>query len=172
MKPEKLQEYEARLIEQAKNNIKRAKDGSFVEEELIISLADIVPFDVDRERLNKARTIIAKSKRPGSTKSDGQLLLPGFNNPIDNEPWRLISDDLGNIIESHRQSPRFKSAEVKRCEENVDKATEQLRRRSAENRHFQEWALQQALKGRPVLELTWGNCIEETGLRYDPAAIA
>jgi hypothetical protein len=165
MKPKKLQEYEARLIDHAKANTRRNKDGSFVEDELIASLAAIVPFDVDQERLNKARLIISNGKRPGATKPDGQLILPGFNSSYDYEPDRLVSDDLGNIIENHRAAPRFKSAEVTRAQDNVERAVEQLRRKSAENTHFQNWALEQALAGRPVLDLTWGNCVAETNLR-------
>jgi hypothetical protein len=165
MKPKQLQEYEARLIEKAKANTSRNEASIMVEEELTANLAAIVPFDVEQERLNKARAIIARSKRPGSTKPDGQLMLPGFNQPYDYEPDRLVSDDSGNIIENHRAPPRFKSAEVSRAQENVERAVEQLRRKSAENTHFQAWALDQALLGRPALDLTWGNCVAETSLR-------
>lgn len=164
-----LREYEANLIEAAKKNTKRAENGSFNEEELIGNLAAIVPFDVDKERRKKAHSLITRSKRPGATKPDGQLLLPGFNKARDFEPNRMVSDDLGNIIEYHRALPEFKSAAVGRAQVNVDRAVEELRALTAEMRIHQEWALEQALAGRPALELTWGNCIAEKGLHHPNA---
>jgi hypothetical protein len=91
--------------------------------------------------------------------------LPGFNEAWDYEPDRLVSDDQGNIIEQSRALPEFKAAETARAEKNVERAVEQLRRKSAENAEFQKWALAQALAGRPALDLTWGNCIRENALR-------
>jgi hypothetical protein len=161
-----LREYEANLIEAAKKSLKRAENGSFNEEELIASLASIVPFDVDKERRRKAHSLIARSKRPGATKSNGQLLLPGFNTARKFEPDRMVSDDFGNIIEYHRALPEFKSAAVGRAQVNVDRAVEELRALTVEMRIHQEWALEQALAGRPALDLTWGNCIAERGLHH------
>lgn len=164
-----LREYEANLISAAKGNTTRAENGSFNEEELIANLAAIIPFDVDKERRRKAHSIIARSKRPGATKSNGQLLLPGFNKSRDFEPDRMVSDDLGNIIECARALPEFKSAAVGRAQVNVDRAVEELRALTAEMRIHQEWALEQALLGRPALQLTWGNCIAERGLHHPDA---
>jgi len=161
-----LQEYYRRLIEAAKGDLQRKPDGSLNEEKLVEALAKRVPFDVETERRRKAKTIIDRAKRPGSTRKDGQLMLPGFNKPYGYEPDRLVSDETGDIIENSRVLPRFKSAQVSRAEVNVEDAVEQLRRISTENKHFQAWALEQALNGRPAFELTWGNCIAETGLHH------
>lgn len=169
MRPSTIIEHDRRLLERAKAATSRAKDGSFNEDELEQALAAIVPFDVDKERLNKARSIIDRNKRPGSTQPAGQLILPGFNKTCDYEPDRLISDDSRNIVEHFRAAPRFAVAEVRRAQENVDRTVEQLRRKSAENAVFQGWALEQALAGRPEADLTWGNCVEEKGLRVSDA---
>ena len=163
MTPE-LREYYRALVEAAKSDIKRAKDESFNEEELVGALAERVSFDADHERKQKAQRIIDRLKRAGSTRTDGQLMLPGFNESFAYEPERLISDDLGNIIENSRAAPRFYAAEVGRAQANVEKAVVQLRRKTAIDRHFQQWALAQALDGRPALELIWSNCIAETGV--------
>lgn len=164
MRPFAIVQRDHRLLEDAKAKTKRAEDGSFNEEELATSLAQLVPFDVDRERLRKAREIIERSKRPGSTEAEGQLNLPGFNRPVAHEPNRMVSDEQGNIIESVRQLPHFMAASLIREQENVERAVEQMRVTAAKNKVFQDWALQQALAGRPALDLTWGNCARETGI--------
>jgi hypothetical protein len=157
-------EYENRLIAAAKATLTRNPDGSFDEEKLITALINIVPFEIEQERRRKAQGIYDRAKRPGATKPNGQLTLPGLEK-YNYEPDRLVSDDEGNVIENSRAPPRFKAAETARARLNVQRAVEQLNIKSAETDFFQKWALEQALLGRPALDLTWGNCVTENNLR-------
>jgi sRNA-binding protein len=40
----------------------------------------------------------------------------------------------------------------------------EIRREEAEVRHHEAWAERERAKGRPERELTWGNCVRETGI--------
>jgi len=42
-------------------------------------------------------------------------------------------------------------------------ATE-VKRQEAEARHMAAWVERERAKGRPEAELTWGNCVRETGI--------
>lgn len=162
---------ELRILDQAKEETKRNDDGSFVEDSLIANIKKRLFFDAEREHTNKAKRLLARAKRPGHTPKTGQLILPGFNDSWGFEPDRMVSDETGNVIENDRVLPRFKAAATTRSSDNLDLVFEQHRRLEAENKVFQAWALEQALAGRKLEELTWGNCVREKGyLKPDSAA--
>jgi len=100
--------------DQAILNVKRAPDGSYREIDLLEELAKLLPIDLAREKLKKAKKLIDNLAKPGSTEPDGQLSLPGLN-PYDYEPDRLVRDNSGNIVENSKATPPFKTAEAQRA---------------------------------------------------------
>lgn len=46
----------------------------------------------------------------------------------------------------------------------AEKCTREVDRRQAEADHHRKWAEAERAKGRPENELTWGNCVRETGI--------
>lgn len=81
---------------------------------------------------------------------------------VNYEPWRLVSNGKGRIIENEFAPVDFKMAEAARAQNGKDKRwAAQL---AAEAVLHQRWAEAERAKGRPERELTFGNCVRETGV--------
>jgi hypothetical protein len=162
MKPIRVREWEEAIYAKAESIVPRAPDRSMAEANLENAIADLIEIDVDKERHSRAKEIIAGRARPGATIAEGQLMLPGLDE-YDWEPNRLVRDDQGRVIENRNAPITFKAAESKRARDHARDAAVQADRKSEETERFAAWATQQALKGRPALDLTWGNCVRESG---------
>lgn len=147
----------------------RNPDGTVVPESLERLVADLVRFDVEEARLGLARRIIARRKRPGQTAPEGSIVLPGMESYA-YEPRRLLVDDEGNLIENQSARVKFKVAEARRAQEGARKALERATREQNEAGHFATWSAEQHEQGRDPREVTWDNCVRETGLWKDTEA--
>lgn len=141
-------------------------DGSRVESSIIALLAQHVQFDVDKAKLGLARRILARRKRPGQTAPAGEVVFPGMEHYA-YEPHRVLADNDGNVIENAAAPIRYKTAEAKRAQEDAKKAFDRQSREQNEANHFAEWAADELAKGRHPREVTWDNCVRETGLWKD-----
>lgn len=165
MRPIHVIEWENGLVTEAKAHVARDKEQGMQEVALEQALARLIEVDPDKEKLRKAKEIIANQKKHGGIDpvTAAQLSLP-LGDSYAYEPDRLISDDTGRIIENCKATIRFKQADARRAREKVAEQQVWASRKTEESEIFSSWATEQALKGRPALDLTWGNCIAETGL--------
>jgi hypothetical protein len=147
-------------------NARRNPDGSVVEGDLTVLVAAIVDFDVEKEKLGFAQRIIARRKRPGQTAPEGAVVFPGME-LYAYEPDRLLADDRGNVIENRSAVVRFKVAESRRAQGDAEKALGRATREQNEMGHFAVWSSEELAKGRDPREVTWDNCVRETGLWKD-----
>jgi hypothetical protein len=161
-RPIHIREWEDALYAKAEATVQRAPDRSMSEVDLENAIAALIEIDVEKERRKRAKEVLANRSRPGATEPEGQLMLPGLDE-YDWEPKRLVRDDAGHVVENCNALIAFKAAESKRAREHARDAQVQADRKSEETERFAAWATQQALKGRPALDLTWGNCVNENG---------
>jgi hypothetical protein len=165
MRPIHIIEFENALIEEAKAKVPRDIEQGMQEAALEQALATLITVDLDRERLRRAKEIISNKAKPGGVDPAGaaQLFLPGLD-PYFYEPDRLVRDDAGRIIENYKATIKFKQADARRARDHAADAQKWASRKTEESEIQSAWATEQALKGRPALDLTWGNCVAETGL--------
>lgn len=150
----------------AYENARRNPDGSVVEEDLVSLVKAAVDFDVEAAKLGLAQRIVAARKRPGATAPEGAVVFPGME-LYSYEPHRLLADDRGNVIENGHARVKFKAAEAKRAQGDAQRAVDRASREQNEAGHFAVWAADQLAQGRPQGEVTWDNCVRETGLWKD-----
>lgn len=165
MRPIHIVEWENGLVAEAKARVARDKEQGMQEVELEQVLASLIEIDTNKEKLRRAKDIIANQKKHGSIDpaTATQLVLP-LGDSYAYEPDRLVSDGAGRIIENCKATIRFKQADARRSREKVAEQQIWASRKTEESEIFSAWATEQALKGRPALDLTWGNCVAETGL--------
>lgn len=163
MKPIWIREIEDALYNSALGKIRRADDKSFVESDLENALAELIEIDANKEKHRRAKEIISGRARPGATDPAGQLILPGIGETYLYEPDRLIRDYDGHIVENCNASVTFKAADSNRARDHLNEVQVQANRKSKEIEVFAIWATREALRGRPALDLIWGNCVKESG---------
>lgn len=146
----------------------RTPDGERVEESLIELVAGNIDFDAEEQRLNLARRIVARRKRPGSTVPDGVVAIPGLEK-FAYEPHRLIADDAGHVIENRHAKARHKLAEARRAREAVRAAGDRAEQADREAAHLKDWTDAQKQQGREPAALVWDVCVRETGLLIEDA---
>lgn len=147
-------------------NARRNPDGSVIESSVVDILADSIDFDADEARRGKAQRILARRKRPGQTAPEGAVVFPDMEHYA-YEPRRVLADDKGNVIENADASIRFKTAEARRAQQGAQAASARATREQNEAGWFAEWAAEQLAGGRNPKEVTWDNCLRETGLWKD-----
>ena len=99
----------------------------------------------------------------------GKVSMPNEESStlVDYDPQRLVSNGNGRIIENELAPVDFKVAEAARAQKGKDKRwAAQL---AAEAELHQRWATAERAKGRPERELTFGNCVRETGVLINQA---
>lgn len=153
-------------FEYALGHIDRGPDGSVDERVLVELVASSIDFDEDKARLGLAQRIVARRKRPGQTKPDGQLIIPGLE-PFAYEPQRLITDDKGRLVENARARPSFKAAAARHAQKAAADAQETARREQEQYALYAEWAMAELAKGRSGDEITWDTCVRELHLWKD-----
>lgn len=150
-----IEAYEHALATVARND-----DGSVNESDLEAAVATFVDFDAEEARRGLAKRIVARRKRPGQTAPEGQLVLPGFD-PYSYEPYRLVADEAGHVVENSKAGTAFKAAEARRAQRDADKAHARAGRQQEEYAIFSDWAVAQLSQGRALADITWDNCIRE-----------
>lgn len=157
-----------RAYELAYKYAQHTTDGAVVEDSLVKLVAQLVDFDVDEQKLNLARRIVARRKRPGQTPGDGVLAIPGLEK-FAYEPHRLIADDAGNVIENQHAKTVHKAAEARRAREAAKSADERAELAAREAAYLDEWTEAQKREGRDPAALVWGACVREAGLLIEDA---
>lgn len=157
------------LVQQAKVGLPKDEDGGVDGDALIERLMEILPFDVDAARRARAIAVLEGSTRPGGSRVEGQLYLPGCE-PVDWEPYGQILDADGKYHDRISAPLKAYQAEADRARANVDNAVKQSNIKAQQAAIFSQWAVSEALKGRPRRELIWGNCIAETAILRPKAA--
>lgn len=158
-----------RAYEMAYKYAEHTTDGEVVEESLIKLVAQLAHFDVDAQKLNHARRIVARRKRPGSTVPDGVVALPGMEK-FAYEPHRLIADDNGHVIENRHAKARHKLAEARRAREAAQSAGDRAEQAASEAAHLKAWTDAQQQEGRDSAALVWDTCVRETGLLIEESS--
>jgi hypothetical protein len=146
----------------------RTADGDVVEESMVKLVAQLADFDVDEQKMNHARRIVARRKRPGSTVPDGVVAIPGLEK-FAYEPHRLIADDAGHVIENRHAKVRHKVAEARRARDAAQAAGDRAEQATREAAHLDEWTDAQKQQGREPGALVWDTCVRETGLLIEDA---
>lgn len=144
----------------------RNADGSLAHEALVHLVAANIDFDAAKERLGKARRIVATRMKPGQTAPDGAVVFDGME-PYTYEPHRLLDDNEGNVLENKDARIRFKAAAATRAQGDAQRAMARLAREQRESNYFAVWTADELTKGRPAEEVTWDACVRETGLWKD-----
>ena len=85
--------------------------------------------------------------------------MPGVEFP--HEPERLIEDDNGNTTKEKDADGPFLRADLQRTEQKRDDIQRWVNIKQLKMAHYEMWALLERGKGRPTLDLVWGNCVEE-----------
>lgn len=150
------------LLERAKKLTKRQESGQFVEVELLANLEKLIVVDVGAEQKRIAKEILDSETKPGATSPIGQLKLPGME-LYDYEPWRMIRNDTGDIIEQDRSGIDFKSAEARRARKHAREAEVWADRKVEEETGYAKWIIEQQRKGR-TKKLTFGDYVRESQL--------
>jgi len=157
----KRETYKA-LLEKARRQVKRQKDGTFKEQDLKDVLKTFIVINIEEEKDRRVKEIIDSETKPGGTKSTGQLRLPTLE-LYDYEPDRLIRNDDGDMIEQDRAPVHFKFAESARAAKHVREAIEWDERKRTEAELFARWVIEQQKTGR-TKKLTFGDFIRESDL--------
>jgi hypothetical protein len=169
----RIRERQRELYKEAKAKVKPNENRSVVESQILDVLTAKLLESQDPQiaaRRDAIKLIDNLTKHPGESEDDDddgpqlKLSLPKHNDTYSYDPERLIKDSVGNIIEEKDAPFDFKVAEMARSGENLHRASTWHTRKTRQVAHFQEWMAKQIEAGRPLRELTWGNCIKETGI--------
>ena len=160
----RLRDKQIELVQQAKLGLPKDEDGGVDGEALIERLIALMPpLDVAAAQRARAVVVLEGSTKPGGGQVDGQLVLPGCE-PFDWEPYGQIQDADGKYHDRISAPLKAYQAEADRARINVDQAVKWLNIKAQQAAIFSQWALDEAIKGRPKGELTWGNCIAEKAI--------
>jgi hypothetical protein len=98
------------------------------------------------------------------------LGLPRTGDPaMSNSKLQKIVDDIANApagADIKSMMAPLSASDKKEVARLLDAAATRLER---EAQHHAAWAERERAKGRPEDELTWGNCLRETGILYRDA---
>lgn len=158
-------------IDAALKLAERDGNGAVDQKKLIDAVAELIEFDADDERRQKAHRAVARRRKPGSTAAVGQLAIPGLGSYA-YEPHRLVADDNGHVVEQDRALVAFKQAEAERARDNARRQQVTADRKTSESEGHAIWAIEQLQRGRPMRELTFGAYIREAEVWSPEAAPA
>lgn len=158
---------EQEAYEAALDAAPRHEDGSVDIKALEDELVELIEFDAEQEKRNKARRIIERKKRPGGTEPDGKIALPGLEK-YDYEPNRLVQDNEGRVIEQYRCQPRHKQAEAERARINAGRAMKHADRKTNEAETYASWAINELTSGRLAATLNYQAFVMENGYWLPP----
>lgn len=165
-----MSDFDVSFQDRCLSEVTRDAAGDYVVEEMMqVIIANLPPIDIDQMQRQRAKKIHETWEKTGGTKESGQIWLPGLD-PVAHEPHQiLMSADGSHAIEKeHATVDHFITKQEKR-EENLKRQAKVVDYGRAELAHFQRWQNEQIASGRPTLDLTWGNCIRETGILREGA---
>jgi hypothetical protein len=156
------------IYDRATADLTRYPEG-YVKDQVLVAIAGMMRVTEEEARLSKAKRIVEFLSKPiGEDDEDDEygeqqyeLELAGHVYPYD--PHRLV-DASGYVVENKNAMAIARLAESERARVNAERAQTWANRRAREAELQAKWALEQASKGRPALELTWDNCVRETGI--------
>lgn len=166
-KAARLRAHHQQLVETARSGLTKRPDGSVSEKELRTALALLLPPpDPTAEAQKRAQQIIdSLSKQVGEDADEivsTQLNL--FGDSYGHDLKRLVKDLDGNIIEHGAATLKFAEAELTRSSQHTARVTNWNTRKGQQVIHFKAWTDAQLARGRDPKQLTWGNCVRETGV--------
>jgi hypothetical protein len=158
--------------------LKPAEDGSFDQDEVADKMADMVAIDVRVMQVRQAMQDLRLLRGDDDDCNDDgetslQLNLFGEGRLVDYDPYRLVLGPRNRVIVHHLATLEYKEEERNRATLNRQRAEDKEARKAREVHVFARWSSEQLMNGRNPLELTWGNCVHETGiLRERPGEAA
>lgn len=161
---------DADAVRRALRSAPRDADGAADEKLLVDLVADLIAFDVDKERHARAKRAIAQQRKPGATNADGQLQFPGFES-YDYEPERLVLDDDGAIIENRNAKLQHKGAEARRTRQHAQRALVHADRREQEAARYAAYLVERAANGLSI-NVTFGEFVDAAQIHVDVDAPA
>jgi hypothetical protein len=150
-------------VDQALRTIKRNEDGSADEKKLIDEIVELLDFDEQQERRNKATRALNQRKKPGASEPDGQITIPGLGT-YGYEPDRLVADNDDHIVEQAKARPNFKEAEAARARKNARRQQIWADRKTEESALYAEWSLKELASGRDLAEITFDAFVRDADL--------
>ena len=150
-------------------------DGSFDKAELVKEMGKHIPIDVEAMQRQRAEQDLELLERDDLPDDDGppmQFTLPGINESMDWLPKRLILGPDNTVIEADLAPTAYVEAEAKRAIENANRTRAKAKRKEVCPKVMRRWATAERRRGRPILELTWGNCLRETGRLHERPGVA
>jgi hypothetical protein len=160
----------AARYEAATAKLKPAEDGSYDQDEVAETMADVMAIDIRAMQLRQAMQDLRLLRGddedcPGE---DGmptsQLNLFGESRLVDYDPYRLVLGPRNRVIVHHLATLEFKEEERNRATLNRERAAAKEARKAREVQIFAKWSSEQLARGRNPLLLTWGNCVLESGI--------
>lgn len=148
--------------------------SDYKESEVKKAIAALIVIDIEQQKLKEAQVHLDRlAKVPGDEDDEDdeeeadesgaiQLKLNGDVFPY--MPSRLIRDGIGNIVEHSKALAHHLRADWERSKKHRVRVQRWERRKKYTFEHHRQWADKQKKKGRPALDLTWGNCVHETKL--------
>lgn len=152
--------------------LKPAEDGSYDVDEVTEAMADDVAIDVRNMQLRQAKLDLQLLRKDDDDDepSASQLNLFGEGRLVDYDPDRLVLGSNNRIVLHHMAPLEYKVAERDRATENLERARDKEARKQREVAIFSRWSSEQMAGGRNYRDLTWGNCVRETGILRGPDA--
>lgn len=165
MKPESLRQRDQLLWGAALAMSPCAEDKTYAPEDVLRSLVKVLPRDdPEKQHRKKAEHFYQQMSHPGATEPNGQLSLFGDLYPY--EPTRPVigPEPEKRVVQQQFAPPAYKAAEAKRAREKEEDLHVWAERKTRESEGYSAWALTEAIRGRPPLELVFGNYVKESGI--------
>lgn len=160
---------EDEAVDAALEELPRNDDGGIDEKALIDAVAELIDFNEQQERINKATRAVKRRRKPGSSPPEGQICLPGME-PYGYEPERLVADNEGHVVEQRTCRPNYKRAEAERSRNVARRHQIWASRKTEESEAYAAWTIEQLASGRRHGEITFDAFLHETGYWKDGEA--
>lgn len=156
------------LYARAIKGLTRKENGGFDDDELLEAMARLLREDIDPERMSRQRAkdvLRNLAEVPGVDNDEpGGLQLNLFGDQYGYNPLRLIKDGMGSTIEEANATLDFMLADMARSADHARRTATWSSRKANQTQYFQIWVMEQRRAGRAEAKLTWGNCVQETGI--------
>lgn len=164
----------AARYEAATAKLKPAEDGSYDQDEVAEKMADVMAIDIRAMQMRQAMQDLRLLRGDDDHCDDdedavptSQLNLFGEGRLVDYDPYRLVLGPRNRVIVHHLATLEFKEEERNRATLNRERAQDKEARKAREVVIFAKWSSEQLARGRNPLQLTWGNCVVESGILRD-----
>lgn len=158
------------IFQKAYKTVPRDSLGRMTNEDFEAELDRYYLFDVAAERKRGIRRLARAAQKPGATAPNGYIQMDIFGG--DTSAYydsQLIADSDGLLIEQDKALYDTKKAQLERHKVNKDNVVKKYQAEEKMVGEFGSWSEKQSKSGRPMVQLTFGNFIRETGY-WAPAA--